>query len=283
MSYILHIPLFMHHAQIILPIPLHLFITDNAINLPAVVAGVVVAFLLLTLLIAGIIVGVVLLRRMKRREKLIKNKDKSIEMIECAEKRDDLTRNGQENAAGHSEQWVDKAASQREWVEQHGVDDLQYESIDVQGQGSHDKEEGNAIKTEREYCNIMDLDDVSKDGVGHSKEEDTQHDDQPKGTPNVVYVVVDKSKKKRKEKTQGGASATTTQGVCTEEQHYEMSSAFGQDWFGNVVGGKPEENHVDVEQGSLSNDVKETGPPDGQRRHKENMNVDPSASATEGK
>ena len=53
----------------------------------------------------------------------------------------------------------------------HGVDDLQYESSDVQGQGSHGKEEGNANKTEREYCNIMDLDDVSKDGVGHSKEE----------------------------------------------------------------------------------------------------------------
>ena len=38
-------------------------LTDDAVNLPAVVAGVVVAFLLLTLLIAGIIVGVVVLRR----------------------------------------------------------------------------------------------------------------------------------------------------------------------------------------------------------------------------
>ena len=42
--------------------------------------------------------------------------------------------------APHSEQWVDKAASQHEWVEQHGVDVLQYASIDVQGQASHDKE-----------------------------------------------------------------------------------------------------------------------------------------------
>ena len=78
--------------------------------------------------------------------------------------------------------------------------------------------------------------------------------------PNVVYTVVDKSKKKRKEKTQGGASATTTQGAYTEEQHYEWSSAFGQDWLGNVVGGKPEGNHVDVEQGSTSNDAKGTDP-----------------------
>ena len=35
----------------------------DALNLPAVVAGAVVAFLLLTLLIVGIIVGAVLLRR----------------------------------------------------------------------------------------------------------------------------------------------------------------------------------------------------------------------------
>ena len=37
-----------------------------------------------------------------------------------------------------------------------------------------------------------------------------------------------------------------------------MSSVFGQDWFGKVVEGKPEDNHV--EQGSPSNDAKGTGP-----------------------
>ena len=37
--------------------------TDSALNLPVVLAGVVAAFLLLTLLIAGIIVGAVLLGR----------------------------------------------------------------------------------------------------------------------------------------------------------------------------------------------------------------------------
>ena len=69
-----------------------------------------------------------------------------------------------------------------------------------------------------------------------------QLDDQPKGTPNVEYAVIDKNKKKRQDKTQGGASATTAQGVCTEEQHYEFSSVFGQDWLGNVVAWKPEED-----------------------------------------
>ena len=44
--------------------------TGGALNLPAVLAGAVVAFLLLTLLIAGIIVGVVLLGRAKRKVRL---------------------------------------------------------------------------------------------------------------------------------------------------------------------------------------------------------------------
>ena len=63
------------------------------------------------------------------------------------------------------------------------------------------------------------------------------------------------------EEIQGGASAITTQHICTEEQHYESSSAvFRQDWFGNVVGGKLEDSHGDVEQGSPSNDANGTGP-----------------------
>ncbi len=44
-------------------LPLLSMFTGGALNLPAVLAGAVVAFLLLTLLIAGIIVGAVLLRR----------------------------------------------------------------------------------------------------------------------------------------------------------------------------------------------------------------------------
>ena len=44
-----------------------LYTTGGALNLPAVLAGAVVAFLLLTLLIAGVIVGAVLLGRAKRK------------------------------------------------------------------------------------------------------------------------------------------------------------------------------------------------------------------------
>ena len=140
--------------------------------------------------------------------------------------------------------------------EQH-VEGLYYESTDVLGQGPFGREEGNRIRFEGGHYddNVAAL---LKDGAAHRKKGNTQQDDQPKGTPNVVYAVVDKSKKRRKEKTQGGASATTTQDVCTEEQHYEMSSAIGQDWLGNVVEGKPEDNNV--EQGSPSNDAKGTGP-----------------------
>ena len=90
--------------------------------------------------------------------------------------------------------------------------------------------------------------------------ENAQQDDQPKGTPDAVYAVVNNSKKKKQGKTQGGASATTIQGVHIEEQHYKGSSVFGQDWLGNRAGEKPDGNHSDVGQGDPSNDAKETGP-----------------------
>ena len=48
------------HIMLLPPLPMR---TDGVLNLPAVVAGAVVAFLFLTLLIAAIIVGVVLLGR----------------------------------------------------------------------------------------------------------------------------------------------------------------------------------------------------------------------------
>ena len=118
-----------------------------------------------------------------------------------------------------------------------------------------------AGRSEGELCDIMDAADVlSKDGVGCGVKENAQQDDQPKGTPDVVYAVVDKSKKMKRGKTQGGASATTTQGIYTEEQHYECSSVFRQDWLGNRAGEKPDGNHGDVEDGIPSNDAKETGP-----------------------
>ena len=70
--------------------------------------------------------------------------------------------------------------------------------------------------------------DVLKEGGEHRKKRSTVQEYQPKGDPSAVYAVVDMSKKK-KHKTQSVASATTTQGVDTEEQHYECSNVFGQD------------------------------------------------------
>ena len=226
--------------------------TDVAENLPAVVAGVVVAFLLLTLLITGIIVGVVMLRRANRRENSLERKGE-LRNRECTEKQEEPAEN--ESALVNDSQGEIVTASHYEQQ----VGDLHYESTDVLGLGRLGREEGNRIRFEGGHYDDIDAD-VMKNGAAHKKNENTQQSDQPKGTPNVVYAVVDKSKKKRKEKTQGGASATTTQSVCTDEQHYECSSAFGQDWLGNVVGGKPEGNHGDVEQGSPSNDAQGIGP-----------------------
>ena len=55
------------HITLLPPLPMR---TDSALNLPAVLAGAVVAFLLLTLLIAGIIVGAVLLGRKAHKKEM---------------------------------------------------------------------------------------------------------------------------------------------------------------------------------------------------------------------
>ena len=236
-------------------------VTDVA--LPAVLAAAVVAFLLLTLLIAGIIVGVVMLRRMKKRGKRIKNKDKSVEIIECTEKRGELL---EESVAKVGEYSIDNDRERRiddevalHYERLQCEEEAQYESVDGPQQGSHGRVDSKGIRSEADYYNVVEAAEniPSKKEVGHDARDMGQQDDQPKGTPNVVYAVVDKSKKKRKEKTQGGASATTTQSAYTEEQYYESSSAFGQDWLGNEIGGKPGGNH---KQGSRSNDIKGTGP-----------------------
>ena len=49
--------------------------TGGALNLPAVLAGLVVAFLLLTLLIAGFIVGAVLLGRMAHKKRMLSQRN----------------------------------------------------------------------------------------------------------------------------------------------------------------------------------------------------------------
>ena len=221
-----------------------------AVNVPAVVAGASVAFLLLLLLIAGIIIGFVLLRRVKK-EKSLEN---VAERIKCAEKREESPGKRRESAAGHSEQWTGEVAPHHKMVEQH-VQDPQYESTDVVGQGCRGRVEGNGIMPEGHYYDVGD----AAENI-QSKEEVGDSNDQPKDTPNVVYAVVDKNKKKKQGKTPGGTSATTTQGIYTEEQHYECSSVFGQDWLGNVAGERPEGDHGDVGQGDPSNDAKKPGP-----------------------
>ena len=223
-----------------------------AFTVAVVVAGASVAFLLLALLIAGIIVGLVVLRRMKRKGKSLEN---VAVRIECAEKREELP--GNESAVGHSEQRTDEVAPHHERMEQY-VEDPHYESTDVLGQGCRGRVVGSGISSKGGHYDVIDSAEVlSKPEIGQVMKEKGQ---QPKGTPNAVYAVVDKSKKKKQGKTQGGASATTTQGIYTEEQHYECSSVIGQDWLGNWVGEKPEGNHGDVEKGGPSNEAKETGP-----------------------
>ena len=182
-----HAHLGCHH--VLPPLP-HLMCVCFTVNLPAVVAGASVAFLLLTLLIAGIIIGLVLLRRVKQREKSKDKKGTWVERIECTEKREELP--GDESVAcDDSEQWTDKAALH---YEQH-VEDLHYESTDVLGQGCRGRVEGSGVRSEGEQCDIMDAAGVlSKDGVGHGVKENAQQDDQPNRTPNAVYAVVDKRK-----------------------------------------------------------------------------------------
>ena len=205
--------------------------TGGALNLPAVLAGAVVAFLLLILLlIAGIIVGAVLLRRAKRKGKNNNKKSKMVKM-ECEEQQEVSLVN--ESTAGNDSEW--RVAQAAFHYEQH-AEDAHYENIDIGGQGCRGREEGNGIRSEEgHYDDVVAADNVPLNGrAGHgslsSKEVQVQQDDQStRDTLDAVYAVVDMSKKKKQEKTQGGASATTTQGADTEEQHYEWSNVMGQD------------------------------------------------------
>ena len=206
---------------------------------------------ILTLLIAGIIVGAVLLGRANRKEKSIGKRGGLVERIECANKQAQSSENA--STSGDTEQQIVEAAFRHE---PHA--DMHYESTDVTGQRCG-REKDNGIWSDGGHYDYAEGD-VLKEEAGHREKTITVQEYQPKGTPNAVYAVVDKSKKSKREKTQGGASATTTQGADTEEQHYECSSGLGQDWLGNV---NLERNHSEVGQGSPSNDAKQgpqTGP-----------------------
>ena len=207
------------------------------------------AFLLLTLLIAGIIVGAVLLGRAKRKGKSIVKRGELVERIECTSKHAQSLENAS-TSGNDTEQQIVEAAFH---YEQHA--DMHYERADVTGQRCG-REKDNGTWSNGGHYDYAEGD-VLKEVAGYRKKTSTVQEYQPKGIPNAVYAVVDKSKKKKQEKTRGGVSATTTQGADTEEQHYECSSGLGQDWLGNV---NLERNHSEVGQGSPSNDAKQTGP-----------------------
>ena len=85
-----------HHSSwyiLIAYYPYILYTTGGVLNLPAVVAGAVVAFLLLMLLIAGIIVGAVLLRKLKKKTRTINNGE-WVDGIEHTEKSTEFTGRG---------------------------------------------------------------------------------------------------------------------------------------------------------------------------------------------
>ena len=233
-----------------------LYTTGGA--LPAVLAGAVVAFLLLTLLIAGIIVGAVLLGRVNKREKRIEKRRKSVELIECEEKRNEIV---EVSLAGKSSTGNDSERQRNDNLEYHRIqpnDEPGNESVDVAQQGriSQVDGRGSASKGDNYFVVEAAKNGHSNEEVGGGVRKMGQQSDRPRGNPSAVYAVVDKSKKKKQDKTQVGASATTTQGADTEEQHYEWSSCFGQDWFRNVL----EVSHGEVGQGSPSDDAWKTCP-----------------------
>ena len=153
------------------------------------------AFLLLTLLIAGIIVGAVLLRRANRRGKEKERRKKSVELIECVEKREEVSLTGMSSTGNDSErQMNDNLVYHYERIQP--TDEPGYESVDVAQQGRISQVDGKGSRSVGDYYNVAEVaENISSQDIG----QDTQEAD-------------------------------------TEEQHYEWSNVFGQDWLGNVVG-----------------------------------------------
>ena len=199
------------------------------------------AFLLLTLLIAGIIVGAVLLRRAKKTRKEMK-KQKAVEIVECVEKKKGLLEESVPKPVDSSfvckerDQQIDDALAYH-YERVQNDEEPGYESVDVAQQERISQVDRKGSRSKGgDYNVVAAAENISSEDIGQDAMEREQQDAQSRGNQNAVYAVVDKSKKKKQEKTHGGASATTTQEADTEEQHYEWSSGFGQDWFGNVVG-----------------------------------------------
>ena len=192
------------------------------------------------------------------RGKRIEKRRKSVELMKCDEKREEIV---EVSLAGKSSTDNDSERQMNDNLEYQRVqpnDEPGYESVDVALQGHISQVDGKGSRSKGENYVVVE---ASKSAPSNEEVEGGvrkmgQQSDRPRGNPSAVYAVVGTSKKKKRDRTQGGASATTTQGADTEEQHYEWSSCFGQDWFGNVL----EVSHGEVGQGSLSDDAWETCP-----------------------
>ena len=193
---------------------------------------------------------------MKR--KSLKNGTSSIETVQSP-------MYGEDSAVGNDvEHQTDNAVPPHYDSVEQCVEEVHYERPDALVQTRH----GKTMAVQYiggDYETIDDTDippnSAARVHLNHT-EKKRQPADQPTGTANAVYAVVDKSKKTKKVKAEDDPGPSTTQGDGTEDQHYECSEVFGQDWFGNEVGEKSEAgNHRDVNRkGSLYNNTKGTGP-----------------------
>ena len=232
----------------------HFICVDGAVTMAGVAGGVAAAFfLLLILLFTSIVIGLVLRRAQKGK------------------------RNHPGKREGVSER-VGNAPRTRasEWYEEVELDeragDPQYEKPNSLGQGCG----GGKVSEVRfvgDYSEVIDDADVPSKDVDdqycNDQRENDQKNNQPMGTPNAVYAVINKDKKE-KGRTDDGAPK---QGVHTEEQHYECSNTPGQDWLGNVAFPMQEPSTPQVVYAEVDKSKKKT---------KVKKDTSPSATATQG-
>ena len=105
---------------------------------------------------------------------------------------------GKSTAGSNREQRIDdEVALHYERVQREK--ELHYDSVDVPRHGCVSRVDGGGIRSKGDHYEVIDAaENFQIDGVGHGTKENAQQDDQPKGTPDAVYAVVDKSKKRSK-------------------------------------------------------------------------------------
>ena len=172
--------------------------------------------LLLTLLTTGVVMGVVVRKVKQRKNNYMFKSDEAVE-----ERAESLASSREQQEAAAVALHFERAAQQ---VEDH------YECTDALGPGLG---ELTGVRPAGDYDEIVNRDAFpAKKGAGLENQDAGQQSTKLMSTPKMVYAEVDKSKK-GKGKTQGGLHATTPQDLHMGEQHYECSSAFGQDWCEN--------------------------------------------------